>query len=57
MQITAMCGRKQWMSLVVMQQRQFTTAQDFARVPDESSGNQGAGVDCFAMAIDVKMRR
>lgn len=57
MQITAMCGRKQWMPLIVMQQRQCTAAQDFARVSDESSGNQGGGVDGFAVAIHVHMRR
>src|SRR5436305_5317747 len=57
MQITTMCGCKQWMPLVIMQQHERTTAQDFARVPDESSGNQGVGVDRFAMAIHVYMRR
>jgi hypothetical protein len=57
MQITAMGGRKQWMSLIVMQQRQGAAAQAFARVPDESSGNQGLGVNSFAMSIDVKMGR
>jgi len=30
MQITAMRGGPQWMSLVVMQQHECTTAQDFA---------------------------
>ena len=56
-EITAMCGRKEWMPLIVMQQHECTTAQDFARVADESSRNQGIGVDSFAMPIDVKMRR
>ena len=30
MPITTMCGRKQWMPLVVMQEGQCTAAQDFA---------------------------
>lgn len=30
MQITAILGGPQWMSLIIMQQRQGTTAQDFA---------------------------
>jgi hypothetical protein len=57
MQITTMRGRKQGMPLLVMQQHERTTAQDFARTTNESSRNQGLCVDGFAMTIQVKIRR
>jgi hypothetical protein len=57
MEITAMCGGPQGMPLIVMEQHECTTAQDFARVSDESSGNQGLGADREAQSIDVKRRR
>ena len=56
MQITAMRGSKQWMPLVVMQEYQCTTAQDFARASNESSGNHGVAVDGFAMSVQVHRR-
>src|SRR6266849_6072993 len=56
MQITAMRGGKQGVPLVVMQQHQCTTAEDFARATNKSSGNQRVCVDGFAMPVQVNMR-
>jgi len=42
------------MPLLIMQQRQRTSPQDFARTSDESTRDQTVSIDGFAMTIDVK---
>src|SRR6266702_3649160 len=57
MQIAIMCRCEQGMAMLIVQERQCMTSQDFAGANNEPLGNQCLTVDCFAMPIQTEMKR
>ena len=56
MLISPMGGNQQGMTLLVMQDHQSTTAQDFARASNQPAWDQRISVDRLAVTIDIKDR-
>ncbi len=54
MLITAMRGYQKWMAFLIVQDDQSAASQNLFKASYQSTGNQGIGVDSFAVSIDVE---
>jgi hypothetical protein len=56
MLIAAMRGHQEWMAFLIVQDDQSAAPQNLFQAPYQSTGNQGIGVDSFAVSINVEDR-
>jgi len=56
MLVSPMGSDEQGVTLLIMQDDQSATPQDFSRAPDQPARDQRISVDRLAVAIDIKDR-